>query len=207
MKPDTITKGERTRAQILEAGFDLARVVGVTGVTVGGLAEATGMSKSGLWSHFGSKTALESSILDYAAERFTDEVVRPAWREKHIRRRLGRLFDNWLAWGGKHHARGGCVFVAAAAELDDRDTPTRDCLVGIQRQWMDTLANVIDRGVDRGELPAGLDGRQAAHELYAIVMGFYHAERLLGDPQAEARARASFERLFGPEPVADGSAG
>lgn len=203
MSPNTTTKGERTRAQILEAGFEQARTVGVTGVTVGALAEATGLSKSGLWSHFGSKAALECGILDHAAERFTEEVIRPAWQEKHIRRRMARLFDNWLAWGARHRTRGGCVFVAAAAELDDRESPARDSLVRIQQQWMDTLASVVDRGVARGELPAGLDGRQAAHELYAIVMGFYHAERLLGDPQAEARARAMFERLFGPEPGAE----
>lgn len=200
MTTDTVTKGERTRAQILESGFDLARAVGITGVTVGALAAETGLSKSGLWSHFGSKTALEIAILDHAAERFNDQVVRPAWGEKHIRRRLGRLFDNWLAWGAGNRARGGCVFTAAAAELDDRDTPTRDHLVAIQRQWMDTLAGVVERGVARGELPAGLDGRQAAYELYSIVMGFYHADRLLGDPQAEARARAAFARLFGPAP-------
>lgn len=204
MASESTTKGERTRAQILEAGLEQARTLGVTGVTVGSLAEATGLSKSGLWSHFGSKTALESGILDYAAERFTEEVVRPAWQEKHIRRRMGRLFDCWLDWGARHPAGGGCVFVGAATELDDRDTPSRETLVRIQRQWMDTLAGVIDRGVARGELPAGLDGRQAAHELYAIVMGFYHADRLLGDPQAEARARIMVDRLFGPEPEAEG---
>jgi hypothetical protein len=91
---------------------------------------------------------------------------------------------------------GGCIFVAASSELDDRPGPVRDQLVATQREWMATIARVFRTGVEEGEFHPDADARQFAQDLYGVMLGFHHAHRLLGDPGAEARARQAFETLL-----------
>src|SRR6476659_5072689 len=111
------TKGEDTRHDILVRAAELARIVGLEGVTIGRLAEELRMSKSGLFAHFGSKEALQIAILEHTALAFVDEVMRPALARPRGEPRLRHAFEGWLAWG-LGSGPGGCLFVAAAAELD-----------------------------------------------------------------------------------------
>ncbi len=190
-------KGEATHEAILGHALELASVRGLEGISIGALARETGLSKSGLFAHFGSKEKLQIEILDATAERFLDAVVRPARRERAGEPRLRRMFDNWLDWGGGGGLRGGCLFVGSCFEFDDRPGPVRDHLVYLQRGWLDILARAVERGKEAGDFSADMDARQFAHDLYGIVLGFYHAARLLGDPMAQARARTAFEALIG----------
>src|SRR5690242_942401 len=97
------------------------------------------MSKSGLFAHFASKEALQIAVLDDARDRFVTTVVSPALKEPRGEPRVRALFDRWLRWEQAAFQPGGCVFVAAAAELDDQEGPVRDRLVEIQRDWVDAL--------------------------------------------------------------------
>jgi AcrR family transcriptional regulator len=203
----TRRKGEATHEAILGHALELASVHGLEGISIGALARETGLSKSGLFAHFGSKEKLQIEILDAAAERFLDVVVRPARRERAGEPRLRRIFGNWLDWGGSRGSRdsgsgggalrGGCLFVASCFEFDDRPGPVRDHLVFLQRGWIDILARAVERGKEAGDFRTEIDARQFAHDLYGIVLGYYHAARLLGDPQAKTRARTAFEALIG----------
>jgi len=189
-------KGEATRAAILERGVRLATQIGLEGLTIGRLATDLGLSKSGLFAHFHSKEALQIQVLDAAAERFVEEVVRPAVRHPRGERRMAALFDSWLAWTKSNSVPGGCLFVAAAAELDDRPGPVRDRLVALQKGWLEMIAIVYRNGVSERQFREDLDPDQFAHDLYSVMLGFHHAARLLRDPLAEDRARAAFERLL-----------
>ncbi len=190
-------KGEATHEAILDHALELASVHGLEGISIGALARETGLSKSGLFAHFGSKEKLQIEILDATAERFLDSVVRPARRERAGEPRLRRIFDNWLDWGGGGVLRGGCLFVVACFEFDDRPGPVRDHLVFQQRGWIDILTRAVERGKEAGDFRTDVDARQFAHDLYGIELGYYHAKRLLGDPVAEDRARTAFEALIG----------
>jgi hypothetical protein len=106
------------------------------------------------------------------------------------------IFDRWLAWAKSNSRHGGCLFVAAAAELDDRPGPVRDRLVALQKGWLEMIAIVYRTGVTAGQFRDDLDPDQFAHDLYSVMLGFHHASRLLLDPRAEERARAAFERLL-----------
>ena len=192
-----LRKGEATHEAILGHALELASVHGLEGISIGALARETGLSKSGLFAHFGSKEKLQIEILDATAERFLDSVVRPARRERAGEPRLRRIFENWLDWGGGGGLRGGCPFVAACFEFDDRPGPVRDHLVFLQRGWIDILARAVERGKEAGDFRTDVDARQFAHDLYGIELGYYHATRLLGDPAAQARARTAFEALIG----------
>lgn len=191
-----MTKGEDTRRAILAEALALASEVGLSGVSIGALADRVKMSKSGLFAHFSSKDNLDVAILDEAARRFVDLVVVPALREKRGEPRVRALFDRWLAWDGQDFMPGGCIFVTAAVELDDRPGPARDRLVATQKDWLGTLAGAARIAVEEGHFRADLDPAQLAFEIYAIAFGFHSLSRLLRDSAAERRARAAFERLL-----------
>jgi AcrR family transcriptional regulator len=185
-------KGEATRDAIVERAIDLARRVGLEGLTIGRLAEDLDLSKSGLFAHFRSKEALQVQVLDGAAERFVETVLKPALETARGEPRVRALFDRWLTW---ERRPGGCVFVQAAVDLDDREGPARDRLVQLQREWLEAIATTARGAIREGHFKSSVDPVQFAHDLNGVILAYHHAARLLRDPAAEARARAAFESL------------
>ncbi len=196
-----MSKGERTHAAILDHATGLASQVGLTGLTIGILANDLELSKSGLFAHFRSKEALQLAVLDHAALRFSDLVVRPALHEPRGAPRMQALFDRWIAWERAEELPGGCIFVAAAAELDDRPGPVRDRLVALQRDWIIVLATSYRKGIESGLFRADTDPEQFAQDMYGIMLALHFHSRLMHDLGAEARARRAFATLLeGAEP-------
>jgi len=189
-------KGDATRHAILTHATGLASKVGLTGLTIGALAEHLRLSKSGLFAHFRSKQTLQIQVLEHAGARFVESVVRPALREPRGEPRLRALFEGWVAWERAEALPGGCVFVAAASELDDQPGPVRDRLVALQRQWVDVLVTSFVKGVAAGKFRATADPEQFAQDLYGVMLSYHYHARLLGDQQAEVRARRAFQTLI-----------
>ena len=189
-------KGELTRQAILERATALASRVGLQGLTIGRLSEELGLSKSGLFAHFGAKEALEVEVLRFAAGRFVQDVVRPALAAPRGEARVRAIFERWLAWGRSHAVPGGCIFVAAASELDDRPGPAHDELVRLQQDWLETIATCFRTGITAGEFRRDADPEQFAYDLYSAMLGCHHAMRLLRDPAAESRARTAVDVLI-----------
>ena len=190
-----MSKGAETRERIIERALRAASVDGLEGISLGKLASDVGMSKSGLFAHFESKEALQLDVLAAASEKFTDVVVRPAFAAPRGEPRVRALFEHWLQWERIESLPGGCVFMHAAAELDDRPGPARDALVNWQRQWLDALAKAARIAVNEGHFRTGLDAELFAFQQYGLVMAYYHARRLFQDPQAEDRVRRAFDAL------------
>ncbi len=198
-----MAKGEETRQAILARAFELANVIGVSGLSIGRLAEATGLSKSGLFAHFGSKEALEVAVIEEASRQFVQAVMVPALRQPRGETRVRALFENWLAWGT---AAGGCFFVGATAELDDRPGAPRDALMQSCKDWIDELHKAARIAVSEGHFRADLDTEQFAFEEYSIMLGLHTYFRFLHAPRALERGRQAFERLVDaarPTPSAD----
>jgi AcrR family transcriptional regulator len=190
-----VTKGEETRTAILDDAVSLASEVGFTGLTIGQLAEHTGMSKSGLFAHFKSKEALQLATLERARERFTDIVVRPTLAAPRGERRVRALVDRWLDWE-TGSLSGGCVFVTAAIEFDDQPGAMRDAVLRTQQDWMDFVASVAGTAVAEGEFRADLDTEQLAFTLQGLVLGYHHAARLMRDPKALEHTRRALDQLL-----------
>lgn len=190
-----MSKGEQTQERIVERALQLATRDGLDGLTIARLAAELGLSKSGLFAHFGSKEELQLKVLHAAAEHFRESVVLPALSAPRGEPRLCALFERWLAWGKDPTWPGGCIFIAGAVEFDDRPGPLRDFLVASQETFMATLAKAANLAMEAGHFRPGLDPEQFAFELYAIILGFHHALRLLRNARAEARARTAFDRL------------
>ena len=187
-------KGDTTRQAILNHATQLASQVGLTGLTIGHLADDLELSKSGLFAHFQSKEALQLQVLEHCAASFVALVVRPALAQPRGIPRLRVLFEGWLAWDAA--LPGGCLFVAAASELDDRPGPVRDRLVELQRQWVDFITTSFRKAIELGHIAGDADPAQFAQDLYGIMLVWHHHTRLLGDPMAEARARRAFDALL-----------
>lgn len=189
-------KGEATRERILESAFELAGTEGLAGLSIGRLAERNGMSKSGLFAHFGSKEGLQLDVLELATARFRDRVFTPALRADRGEPRVRALFNHWLEWIDDQSNPGGCMLTAAAIELDDQPGPARDMLVDVQRQWSEMLARAVRIAIQERHFRADVDPALFAFQLYGIVLGYHHARRLLRDPRARRRARDAFEALI-----------
>lgn len=190
------SKGLETKQAILEAALTLASRFGLEGVTIGMLAEKLDLSKSGLFAHFRSKEALQIQILESASLHFVNYVIRPTIETPRGEPRIRALFDQWIKWTKLKTNPGGCIFIAAAAELDDRPGLVRDKLFEIQSEWWKTRTRIFETGQTTGFFKSDADCEQLAFEVHGILMSYHHAARLLKDPDAEKRARASFERLL-----------
>src|SRR5215475_13768753 len=195
-RPRSASKGERTREAILTHALGLATRIGFEGLTIGRLAENLQMSKSGLFAHFRSKEGLQLEILRMAGARMIDTVVRPALAAPRGEPRVRALFERWLAWEQSPSLPGGCPFMAASFELDDRPGPVRDYVVQNLRDWIDTMAGAARIAVQEGHFRADLDCDQFAHDCQGIGLAFVHASRLMRDPKAHARAASAFETLL-----------
>lgn len=190
-----LTKGEATRKAILDRALGLASKVGLEGLTIGRLAEDLDLSKSGLFAHFQSKEALQVQVLDHAEKRFIDVVVKPALRAPRGEKRVRALFREWMSWPERSGMPGGCVFVHAAAELDDRPGLARDRLVALQREWLGTIARSARIAIEEGHFRRGVDVDQFAYEAHSIMLGYHYTSRLLRDPRAAERAESAFDSL------------
>lgn len=191
-----MSKGAHTHTAILNRATGLASQLGLTGLTIGALAEELNLSKSGLFAHFQSKEALQIEVLEYAAARFAEKVVRPALQQPRGTERMQALFDGWIAWERDEALPGGCIFVAATAELDDRPGAVRDRLVALQRDWINVLATSVRKGIEAGVFRADADPEQFAQDMYGVMLALHFHSRLMGDSAAEGRARRAFTALL-----------
>ncbi len=190
-----MSKGDETRAAILDVAINIASTKGFAGLTIGTLAESTDMSKSGLFAHFKSKEQLELQTLERARERFVDVVVRPSLSASRGEKRVRALLENWLRWADDALS-GGCLFIGAAAELDDQPGALRDLLVRNEQDWLDVIANVAATAVAEGDFAANTDVEQFAYGVHGVTLAYHHHSRLMRDPRAVERTETALESLL-----------
>jgi AcrR family transcriptional regulator len=193
-------KGARTRAAILTAAVETACLGGFDGLNLKPLADRVGMTKSGLYAHFGSKEALQVATLEHAAELFQTRVVAPAKTEAAGLPRLEGVFERCLDWPGNAGLAGNCPFFAGVVVFDDGEGPVRERLVRLFRDFRQVVEQLVASAVRHGHLRAGTDPSQFAHELLAIRYAHHWAHGFMRDPAALARTRTAFARLTGRAP-------
>ena len=187
-------KGQQTRAAILEAALNLAAQMGIEGLSIGVLAEVTGMSKSGVFAHFGSREELQISVIREYHERFEDEVFRPAMRQARGRPRLRALVKNWVNKVATE-IDSGCIYISGAVEFDDRPGPVRDALASMVLLWHGALNIAIRQAVEMGHLRDDTDPMQMLFEIHGLILSLHHDARFLRSAGAVDRARVAFERV------------
>jgi AcrR family transcriptional regulator len=189
-----MNKGGDTKVTILETGLNLASRLGLEAVTIGALAKATGMSKSGIFAHFQSKENLQIELLKYAGEIFAKDVVVPALRVASGEPRIRAIVVNWIRYG--RSLAGGCIFVTASSDFKDRPGKVRDFLLSQQESWIDSLRRVARSAVEAGDFRGDIDCDQFAFELYSLLLGFHLYHTLLDDSETEKRQETALDQLL-----------
>jgi AcrR family transcriptional regulator len=197
-------KGQKTRREILLKAVDLASAEGLEALTIGRLAAVLGMSKSGLFAHFGAKEELQLAVVETAREVFAREVLDAVGDADPGLARLLRLAESWLRYVEKGLFRGGCFFAAVSAEVDDRPGRVRDRVVDLTRRWVEMLETEAEVARDAGHLD--LEPAQLAFEIHAFVQEANWAFQLHGEAEAFRRARLAMRRSIVAATVGEGRA-
>ncbi len=184
-------KGAATRETILDRAYEIARFAGIEGLSLGPLAQAVGMSKSGVFAHFGSREELQLAVLQCAAKRFGEYVLIAALSQPRGLPRLRAIMRNWFEWGRLE--AGGCVLVGSVSEYDDRPGPLRDQVLHNEQRWRSELQRAAQLAIDCGHLRDG-DTDQYAFELYAMPLAMLHEAGLFGYERARRHGDAALER-------------
>ena len=172
----------------------MAAQLSLESVSIGNLAKATRMSKSGLFAHFQSKENLQIEILKHAGELFAEGVVIPALMEKAGIVRIKALVNNWIAWSSK--LNGGCIFVSSSTEFTERPGKVRDFIIKQQEDWINSLRQVACSAIRVGDFRKNIDCDQFAFDLYSMLLGFHLYDKMLNNTETQKRQEVSLKRLL-----------
>ena len=189
-------KAQITRERLLDEGLRMLSVQGLSGVTLGGLAQASGLSKSGLFAHFTSKVRLQLDLLDRMVVAARRQVVEPSLASPEGLPRLRTLIGRWLGWTTDAGLPGGCPVAAALFELDDVEGEVRAYAVNLEAQWRAMLGQLVRHCVELGHLAERTDADQFVFELCGIYLTHHASRRFLRDPSADTRARLAVDSLI-----------
>ncbi|MGD9589686.1 MAG: TetR/AcrR family transcriptional regulator [Pyrinomonadaceae bacterium] len=191
-----VVRGAQTRKEILRTSVDVASAEGLEGLTIGRLAKELGLSKSGLFAHFGSKEELQIATIDAARRDFVASVIDPTLDVEPGLARLLAMMEAWIESVEHGRYRGGCFFYAASAEVDDRPGPVRDFLVKLTGSWVSQLKKELRLAVRLGELTASTDIDLLAFQLHGSVQEANWFRRLHGDEKAFDLSRAAMHQVL-----------
>lgn len=190
-----LPKGQQTKQAIVDAALGLATQIGLEGLSIGTLAEATKMSKSGVFAHFGSREELQISVIREYYARFSDEVFSPAMGEAHGLPRVRALFANWMKRVAVE-LQSGCIFISGAVEFDDRPGPVRDALASSVKTWLAAFYRAVVQAKAEGQIKPDADEEQMAFEIHGLILALHYEARFLEKPGAIERANTGFENIL-----------
>lgn len=188
-------KGLQTKAHIIDAALQLAMHNGLESLSIGGLAEVTQMSKSGVFAHFGSREELQISVIREYHQRFEQEVFYPAMQVARGLPRLRALFDNWMK-RTTIELDSGCIYISGAIEFQDNIGPVREALVNSVGTWHAALRRTIEQCKQLGDLPVDADADQILSEIHGLILVLHYEARFLRSAGALQRALTGFEHIL-----------
>jgi len=188
-------KGQQTKLAIVDAALGLATQIGLEGLSIGVLAEVTGMSKSGVFAHFGSREELQISVIREYFGRFEQEIFYPALHEPRGLPRLQALFSNWMK-RVTVEIQSGCIFISGAVDFDDRPGPVRDALASSVKTWLAAVHRAVVQAKEEGHLAPDADASQIGFEIHGLILAVHYEARFLKTPGSIARANKAFEQIL-----------
>lgn len=190
------TKGEQTRAQIVDRAMRMAYTTGLEGLSFGELATVLGFSKSGLFAHFESKEDLQLEVVQALVDRVIAEVIQPAFTRARGEPRIRALFDRYIEWVGSNADEDrGCLLTQLQYEFQNRQGRVKNKIALAEKAWFDTLTRAARIAVEEKQFKANLEPEQFAYELLGVFLMYQHAARFFEDPRALQRATVAFSAL------------
>ena len=190
-----LQKGQQTKAAIVDAALSLATHIGLEGLSIGALADITGMSKSGVFAHFGSREELQISVIREYHARFEQEVFYPAISAARGVDRLTAMFDQWMKRTSVE-IDSGCIYISGAVEFDDRAGPVRDALAGSVLTWLAAMRRAIEQCKALGEVRADTSAEQMLFEIHGLILALHYEARFLQTPGSMGRAVQGFHNIL-----------
>lgn len=188
-------KGQQTKAAIVDAALEQATHLGIEGLSIGALADAMQMSKSGVFAHFGSREELQISVVREYHTRFEIEVFYPALQQPRGLPRLHAMFKNWM-----HRTSveldSGCIYISGAVEFDDRPGLVREALADSVRIWLAAMHRAVVQARDEGHLLPDADAHQMAFEIHGLILALHYEARFLKTPGSIVRAHTGFTHIL-----------
>ena len=188
-------KGQQTKAVIVEAALGLATHIGLEGLSIGALADVTGMSKSGVFAHFGSREELQISVIREYHQRFEQEVFYPAMSAPRGVARLRAMFGNWMQ-RTSIEIDSGCIYISGAVEFDDRTGPVRDALAHSVMTWLAAMRRALEQCKEQGELRDDVNEEQILFEIHGLILALHYEARFLRNAGSIERAVTGFNNIL-----------
>jgi AcrR family transcriptional regulator len=192
---DSLKKGSVTKSLILDAALEIASTAGLEGLTIGVLADRVGMSKSGVFAHFGSREELQVEVVRAYHQSFQELVFIPALLKPKGLARLNYMISAWLKMSVGEDT-SSCFFISGAAEFDDRPGIVRDELVNSVQQWRAAILRAIKESIAVGHLQKKTDAQALLFQIYSIVLGAHHDSRFLDNPKGISIANKLIKEIL-----------
>jgi len=190
-----LQKGPQTKAAIVDTALSLAAQIGLDGLSIGAVADAMHMSKSGVFAHFGSREELQLSVVREYYRRFDEEVFKPVLSEPQGLPRVRALFANWMQRVAVE-LKSGCIFISGAVEFDDRPGPVRDALASSVQTWMSAMRRSVVLAREAGHLRPDADEHQIVFEIHGLILALHYETRFLKTPGSIQRSLLAFDEIL-----------
>ena len=190
-----LQKGQQTKSVIVDAALGLATHIGLEGLSIGALADVTGMSKSGVFAHFGSREELQISVIREYHNRFEQEVFYPAMSSPRGVARLRAMFDSWMK-RTSIEIDSGCIYISGAIEFGDRTGLVRDALVSSVMTWHAAMKRAIEHCKELGQLRDEVSPEQMLFEIHGLILALHYEARFLQTPESIDRAITGFNNIL-----------
>ena len=191
----SLQKGQQTKAAIVDTALSLAAQIGLDGLSIGAVADAMHMSKSGVFAHFGSREELQLSVVREYFRRFDEEVFKPVLSEPQGLPRVRALFANWMQRVAVE-LKSGCIFISGAVEFDDRPGPVRDALASSVQTWMSAMRRSVVLAREAGHLRPDADEHQIVFEIHGLILALHYETRFLKTPGSIQRSLLAFDEIL-----------
>lgn len=176
-----MSKGEETKAKILQQAAELFNQQGYAGSSISDIMRVTGLQKGGIYNHFQSKDELALQAFDFAIASVSQHT-RAALRSKHHAiERLQAIIGVFSSFVENPPIKGGCPLLNTAIESDDTHPALRERAQQGMNSWRKLICLVIEKGITRGEIRAGVDADEVATIIIANLEGAMMMSKLYGD--------------------------
>jgi AcrR family transcriptional regulator len=190
-----LQKGQQTKAAIIDTALGMAAQLGLEGLSIGAVADAMQMSKSGVFAHFGSREELQISVIREYHQRFEQEIFFPAMEMPRGLPRLRSLFHSWMLRTSAE-IDSGCLYISGAVEFDDRPGPVRDALASSVKTWLTALHRAVLQARDEQHLSKDTDATQMSFEIHGLILALHYEARFLKTAKSLNRAKQGFENIL-----------
>ena len=187
-------KGQLTRELIVREAAQLARAQGLDALTIGGVASAVKMSKSGVFAHFGAREDLQLAVLEAATQEFGQRVFYAALKHRRGLPRLHAILQNMITF--YREIPHGCIILSAAHEFDDRPGAVRDAVVSYLQRLRAELERAVSHALDAGELRQDADIEQLAFELFGVFLAVHHGLKTMREARAAEQGLRAIESIL-----------